>query len=525
MTHPVRKVLYGVRYDEMYLKKNPPIKPGTKIRTNLSRKVRVPLATSLGCNCKKFAPFMADYLDQPTILNGAKYRFLRKTLQPDRGLLAEFRMFVRRTVRELFQPLKREDVDYEKYLEQSHYTVKQKEKFRDIKKNQHAPPKGITYKSFGKAEFINVCPKFQSETRGLTAVLKNVRCINGPEDRWKVYVAAIIHAVEKRVCSLKYFAKYIPVKDRARVIYERLSSFPGPYYVTDYTSFEASFVGEVLDACEGELYRYMMVDFEEMEDIVAQMIGKHTCKYRGFTVVVPGTRMSGDSNTSLGNGFTNLMLTSFMCDKLGLQFDGFVEGDDGEFCFSGEPEFAIIAKLGFDLKFEPHPTIYTTSFCGLMLSRSLALYSDPVYEIVKFGWTTSLQRHSKNKSVLMGLLRAKALSLFYCHPRCPMITALAVKFIGLTENYEALWTNNFWERTIVEETIKYSSYAREEYSIGISAQDRYDFLQLYGISILVQVAFEDYIAKLTHICELDHWTLDLIITEPYYDWLNSNYVQ
>lgn len=509
----------------MYLKKNPPLKPKTKIRLNLDRKPKVALATSLGCHCEKYAPFAADYLDQPTVLNGAKYRFLRKAKPLNKTLLAEFRIFVRKKVREWFMPLIREEVDFEEYIEQTHYTVKKKDKLRELKLNQHTPPTRITYRSFGKAEFINVCPTFQSETTGYGSVLKNVRCINGPEDRWKVYAAPLIHAVEKRVCKLKYFAKYIPVKDRARVIYERLSKFPGPYYVTDYTSFEASFVSDVLDACEGELYRYMLQDFEETDSIVKQMTGKHICKFRGFTATVPGTRMSGDSNTSLGNGFTNLMLTGFMCEKSGLEFDGFVEGDDGEFCFNGKPVFSIIEELGFDLKFEPHPTIYTTSFCGLMLSHSLALFSDPLFEIVKFGWTMSCQRHSGKTSVLMGLLRAKALSLFYCHPRCPMLTSLAIKFIGLTEGYQAIWSSNYWERTIVEESIKYHSYAREEHSIGISDEDRCDFHALYGVPENVQLEFEKYVASLTRVCALDHWTLDLIFKEPYYAWLSENYVK
>lgn len=509
----------------MYLKKNPPLKDGVTIKTTLDRKPPTPLATSLGCCCKYYAPFMADYLDQPTVLNGAKYRFLRKTPQPERRLLEELRMFVRAWVGEHLMPLQRSDVDYDRYLAQTNYTLKKKQKLLEIRANQHAPPLKVTYRSFGKAEFINIAPKFGDTERGFDSHMKNVRCINGPEDRWKVYVAALIHEVEVRVCKDKHFAKYIPVKDRAKVIFDRLSRFPGPYYVTDYTSFEASFTKETIKAVEGELYDFMLQDFEERELLVKQLIGLHYCKYRGFTIKVPATRMSGDSNTSLGNGFTNLMLTSFMAFKSGVEFDGFVEGDDGEFAFSGKPQFHFIDGLGFDLKFSAHDTIYTTSFCGLMLSRSLALFSDPVFEIVKFGWTTAKQRHSRKKKVLLGLLRAKSLSLFYCHPRCPMLTTLALKFIGLTEEVTPIWENSYWEQKIVAETIRYQSYARQENSIGISAEDREDFLRLYGIEPVIQREFERYISSLTAVKELNHWSIDALVTHPSYAWLSANYAK
>jgi hypothetical protein len=467
---------------------------------------------------------MADYLDQETVLMGAQFRFLRDTGKVDPDLLSEFSEFVKGYVRR-WEPIKREDVDFESYLEQSHYSGAKKEILRDIKKNMICRPTTVRYNGFGKAEFINICPGFESWVHGVYSVFKYVRCINAPDDTWKVYVAPLIHAVEAVVCKDSHFAKYIPVIDRAGVIFERLSKFPGPYYVTDYTSFEASFSPQILNAAEGNLYRHMLQDFNEVDDIVKQMIGWHHIRYRNFSVKVRGTRMSGDCNTSLGNGFTNLMLTSFMCHKLGIDFDGFVEGDDGEFAFSAEPDFSIITRLGFVIKFSPHSTIYTTSFCGLMLSRSLALFSDPVFEVVKFGWTTSQQRHSKKKAVLRGLLRAKALSLFYCHPRCPMLTVMALKFMQLTKSDSPIWASNYWESQLVRETIKYQNRAYSEFALGITPEDREDFERLYGISPQVQICFENYIKTLTSICALDHWTIDEMMRHTLYGRINEHYVR
>lgn len=505
----------------MYLKDNPPLKKGVKLTTSIQRRQRRDVATSLGADCVKFAPFIADYTDQETVLNGAKYRFLRETPKIDRELMQEFRLFCRDYVRKTFDPIKPCEVDFEDYLAGTHYTLRKKETLRNLKEKACGVPQRVVYKSFGKSEFININ---EITDGGIDEHLKNVRCINGPEDRWKVFVAPLIHAVEKKVCKLKYFAKYIPVKDRAQVIYDTLASYPGPYYVTDYTSFEASFSQLVLEASEGELYDHMLQHFDERRDVIRQMCGIHKMKYRGFTVSVPGVRMSGDSNTSLGNGFTNLMLTMFMCKKMGLEFHGFVEGDDGIFVFSGQPDFTIMRRLGFDIKLEPHQTLFTTSFCGLMLSRSLAQYTDPVYEIVKFGWSTSAQRNSKKKSVLYGLLRAKALSLFYCHPRCPMVTTLALKFIQLTQEYKPIFGTGFWEKKIVEETIKFEHDAQIEFDKGITDADRADFNSLYHITPEIQVAFERYVSGLDKIQQLDHWSIDAICVSPHLAWMAANYV-
>lgn len=518
----------------MYLKKNPPLKKGSRITQHLMwREPRV-LATDLGPTCLKYAPFAADSLDQPTILNGAKYRFAREIPPPDTRLLKEFRTFVRRRVRELFEKIQH-PVYYEDYIAQTHYNLHKKEKLSQLHQDMMGAPCSVTYKAFGKSEFINLPPlspevlnecdadEIQQEEAALYC-FKNVRCINGPEDKWKAYVGHLIHAVEKVVCKHPAFAKYIPVMQRPKAIVDLLSPLPPPYYVTDYTSFEASFSAGFLAACEGELYTYMLEDFVEMPHIVKQMCGKHRCRFRDFTITVPGTRMSGDCNTSLGNGFSNLMLMEFMCYKKNIECAGFVEGDDGLFAFSGEPDFNIITRMGFDLKFEPHATPYTSSFCGLLLSRSLACYAEPVFEIIKFGWTMSSLKHSTKANVRLGLLRAKALSLFYCHPRCPMLTSLAIRYIALTKGVKPILSNNYWDRIVIEESIKFEHEARVEFERGITFEDRLDFEKLFGIHISVQKAFEEYISR-AGFGVLDHWSIDLVAARsPHYAWMAETHV-
>ena len=311
-----------------------------------------PIARSIGMRIKGYSPPMADSLDASTILAGAKFRFCRKHVPANKRYLKEVKVHVRDYCEKNFDPIQYGTVLFYEYLDQTTYSVAKKMKLIRIYESQTGHPSDFRYGSFGK-----------TETLSNPNVFKHVRCINGPCDEWKVYAAPYIHAVEKVVCKDRHFAKYIPVIDRPKAIYDRLSGFTGPYYVTDYTSFESSFVPDVLEAIECELYDYMLQNYPEASLIIRkQLIGKHKCRFKGFDLSVEGVRMSGDCNTSLGNGFANLMLMSFNAKKQGLLFDGFVEGDDGLFAFSGPVKFDIINDLGFTLKLEPHNTLYSTSF-------------------------------------------------------------------------------------------------------------------------------------------------------------------
>lgn len=464
---------------------------------------------------------MADAMDPASVWAGAMTRFLRETQPIDFGLMEEFRAFNRRTIRGWFGKLNPLDIDFLSYIESTSYTRVQKDKFIRIHADLVGVPTGLTYKGFGKVEFMNISPGQLHES-----YVKTVRCINGPPDKWKVYAGHILHMVEKTVCKLPYFAKYIPVCQRPQAIVDRLGHLCGPYYVTDYTSFESGFSEAVLDAAEGELYRHMLADFPHCPHIIKQMKGFHNIRYKGFQVKVPATRMSGDPQTSLGNGFTNLMIMLFTAYKAGIEVDGFVEGDDGLFAFSGVPDFDVGKRLGFEFKFAPHSSLWTTSFCGLMLSRSLGCFADPAYEIIKFGWSTSTLRHSPRVTVHRGLLRAKALSLFYCFPRCPMITSLAIKMLSLTSGVKPVFSRGYWEDKVALETLKFESYTSVQYAMGISEHDRVDFEAIYGVSIHTQIAFERYMKELPCVCQLDHWSIDeLCQGKPYMRWMAETHAE
>ena len=95
------------------------------------------------------------------------------------------------------------------------------------------------------------------------------------------------------------------------------------------------------------------------------LCGKNIVQNRYLDCIIEARRMSGEMNTSLGNGFSNLMFMAFVCEKLGLNCNGVVEGDDGLFAFNGNtPSASDFTKYGFNIKLDVHSEISTASFCG-----------------------------------------------------------------------------------------------------------------------------------------------------------------
>jgi len=141
--------------------------------------------------------------------------------------------------------------------------------------------------------------------------------------------------------------------------------------------------------------------------------------------------MSGEMNTSLGNGWANYILFSYIVQGKGGEWEGFVEGDDGIFCSSVPVETSDYNRLGFDVKIEEVDNISEASFCGIISAPDGTLLKDPRRVLQTFGWTHSFI-HAGDE-VMDELLRAKALSLCYEAPQCPILGVLARSALAFTE--------------------------------------------------------------------------------------------
>ena len=192
------------------------------------------------------------------------------------------------------------------------------------------------------------------------------RNIAGIDIKFTVKYYALIRSMEKKLFANPYFIKKVPVAEQPLKIRDELG--PGPYFVaTDFSSFECSFRPEVMEALECVLYRYMcsrspwMSDL--IEDFIAAITGPQVCYYPDLKYSVTGTRMSGDICTSLGNGFSNLVMNLFVASKCGASIKGFVEGDDGIFSWDVMPDVSYFTRMGFNIKLECYEQPSLASFC------------------------------------------------------------------------------------------------------------------------------------------------------------------
>lgn len=261
---------------------------------------------------------------------------------------------------------------------------------------------------------------------------KYPRAINSRHDAFKCACAPFFKAIEKELFKLPFFIKKVPVRDRPAYILERLYAPGAKYIATDYTAFESLFTKELMMDCEFILYEYMTANLAEGRTWFAMIRkvlgGINRLAFKHFILELVATRMSGEMCTSLGNSFCNLMAALFILAECGTRNAvGVVEGDDGLFRVDKRvPTIQDFADLGLNIKIELHDDVATASFCGLIFDRDdLANVTDPREVLASFGWTSAKYLRASDRTHKM-LLRAKALSLLYQYPGCPILQPLAL---------------------------------------------------------------------------------------------------
>jgi len=330
--------------------------------------------------------------------------------------LRNLRAFTRRWCEEHLTPLK-SVMKFEQWLDSTDYPEWRKSELREVQESQRGrPPHGKvchTVKQFVKHESY---PEY-----------KHARTINSRADAVKVWLGPIFKSIEQqlydRIDDIR-FIKHVPVGDRP-VLINALAKL-GHYYSTDFTAYEHHFTKLVMESCEFQLYEYMvahLIGEGQMRKLERTLSGVNRMRSRtGVTAKCTARRMSGEMCTSLGNGFTNMMLALYIVHKKQGTVIGFVEGDDGLFSSTVELTSFDYAQLGFEIKMEEVAKPGEASFCGLLCSESGQVVRDPREFLGKFGWTHDTAASPK---VQRELLLAKCLSTLCECGDCPIIGVLA----------------------------------------------------------------------------------------------------
>lgn len=520
-----RKFAYGYRSYEIDKLDYPEPKKSALItvRSRRPEDYRPPSMVSLGTHVEGYCPPHPDANDFRTMASGVMKRFARKTPTPDPLVLRDFREFVKKRIGEILKPLAPDyDISFEAWLVKCPYPEWRKAELREmweenygILKQQH-----FSVKSFMKDETY---PEF-----------KHARGINARHDMFKCWIGRFFKAIEEQLYEYPAFIKHVPVPDRPDYIMEMMHTLGGKYVATDYTAYESHFTKELM-SIEFELYRYMTQYLPEHDKFMLLcnkvLAGVNHCQYKFFTVDLEATRMSGEMNTSLGNGFMNLMAFEYCCHVKGTQCVGVVEGDDGLFRIDGPaPTAEDFERIGFTIKIEYHDTLQEASFCGIIFDEDDRInITDPADVLLNFGWAGT--RYTKCGDVrLKELLRAKSLSYLYQYSGCPVIQSLA--------NYGLRMTKHIDLNRYLSKSRNISTYMREQYlemmrdfskivSKPVPLRTRQLVEKKFGITVEMQISLEEYLDGLTQLEPLHHWTFMFIFNRDscqyWHDYVRDYY--
>lgn len=417
---------------------------------------RRPVAVSAGCHLRGMALPCVDPDDVATVEAAVYKRVAAKPPTPDEATLERFRKFVDNWIREHFRPLKDVDVSFAAWIESRPYSQMRKEKFKKI----WELAKDTDWTSLSpKHKYFKVLSFIKDECY---VDWKHARGINSRSDEFKCYSGPIFSAIEKVVFQRKEFIKKIPIAERPAYIMKHLYCEGATYYATDYTAFEANFTRKFMECCEFQLYDYMTEELtggKEWSGMMRKILGgKNYCRFKRVKYEIEATRMSGEMCTSLGNGFSNLMIVLFVAHESGVSpdhFAGVVEGDDGLFRCKTSANGAklntkLFTDLGLMIKIEEHAVLSEASFCGLVFDVNDQInVTDPREVLANFGWVNARYVKAK-RGKLIGLLRCKALSFAHQYPGCPIIDALAHYGLAVSRRYKCFASSYAKSRCLSE---------------------------------------------------------------------------
>lgn len=521
----LRFVAYGYRVSEVVLPKMPMFKKELAIRLGIRNDVEIrnPMMISAGPHIVGALAPHPDTTDAHNALAGVLRRIGTEPPPVDMNVVKELRDYVYVRVRQLFPKLSADaDVSFETFIENTQYSRGRKEELRAVwTALQDKDKEDIIWeraKCFIKAEQY---PEY-----------KYPRGIFSRTDEYKVMVGPYFKQIENVVYKHPAFVKHTPVHKRPDHVLEVLDQQPGEEIdATDYSSFESLFRDFIMFVCEFELYLYMTEDIPDggfFSRRLEAMLVDNELLFKWFTVYLRATRLSGGMETSLGNGFSNLMFGEFVCKRKGCtNVRMVVEGDDGLLAYDG-PRLSAedFSKMGLSIKLIRHSRIETASFCGIIFdSEEKRTLREPLMVLTNFAWMDGRYLNYKH-SKIMGLLRCKSLSLAYQYPGCPILWALADYGLRVTKSYRTGRivddpNISWWQRNMYKEALSHQSEIKVEEP---GMRSRLLIEELYGVPISAQIAVEEMLNRKTDLLPIN---MNLVLDLVPGDWKHffENYTQ
>lgn len=459
---------------------------------------------------------MSECRDSATALAAASKRFLAAQPPVDPEALAEFEAFVQRDIAD-FPVFSKLDLDIDLWLAKTRLPESTKTRIREADLYYVANKVDLDYAC---EQFLD-CRSFESLRRrvspivynkfshfnwlnGFTKaefmlVLKAARGINARTNGMKARLGPALHFVEDYLYSLVEFIKHVPIVDRPANI--MALSRPGCRAgAGDFTTYESSIQREFARVCELALYKHMCPEEHNFLNWIQCLYCEQHVVGRGWEIYMDSSRMSGDMNTSGGNGFSTRELLRYGFWKNGnTDVMMRIEGDDSIFTYYGPPLRAeIFTPLGFRMTLN-EGELNKLSFCGMVFdTMTNIVVTNPFYVMATCGFSNTAVGASIR--TLITLTASKGLNMMFQYAGCPILAALGARFFrtacreaGMSETemrqsvlkyLEKSDRINWWEKEYL------TAAAQGERKITTPTSTRQTFAELYQITVETQIAIE-----------------------------------
>lgn len=333
---------------------------------------------------------------------------------------------------------------------------------------------------------------------------KPPRLISFPQEGEKLLMSMAFYHIMHPMFSSAYCTKEVPEHLRPRVIENRLSELPNKF-VADYTSFECVPNKLLMQLGEHRVLRQLVPrEYHFLFDIIER--GGTLTHRSGVAMKTPAVQYSGRYTTSLSNTIRNKLLMDAVALSLGVEYRGVYEGDDSLTAWPShiteEKITDALGKLGVAAEIAGVDRIGSAGYCSMYWNEKYELVCDPIKVLATFPFSTSQLASSPANSA--DLLSAKAMSLAYRSPGCPIVSAVVRRYIKSTGSME---TRNEYERRWFREfshTVRNQTQNNKRTAIKV-VFDRWDlvryptpeqrqfFWDIFNITPCLQRTIEDKI--------------------------------
>lgn len=238
------------------------------------------------------------------------------------------------------------------------YTVKKKQQLYDLLEQILSGSYEAPYHGRGDPLGLRVINMFQKCENYES--IKEPRAISACSESLKAYIGGFIHLVDKHaINTTPFFVKGMnpqQVDRRRRLMSQKWSLFMG----SDYSSYEGSQDYQWINMIEKEIYKVWLANYPEVYKILADLYenGHDIYWKKRYFGHLMGKRMSGDVQTSIGNGICNAVIWKYVSYITNTPIELLVEGDDAFICSDAELDVRIVNDLGFDCKIDGPTTNY-----------------------------------------------------------------------------------------------------------------------------------------------------------------------